>query len=85
MLLKDPDHTCLTFYNKKQEEDEDQVVDKVDRKEERKKEAAVRAIKNLGDRNMLSCLSHKKIGVEGKDGRKNNPVALSQGRVQKLN
>ena len=37
----------------------------VDKKEERKKEAADRAIKNLSDSNMLSCLSHKKGGVEG--------------------
>ena len=62
MLLKEPDHTCLTYYHTRDEDKEDKVT----KKENSKKTAADRAIKNLVEANMLSRLSHKKVGVEGK-------------------
>ena len=68
MMLKEPDHTCLTYYHTRDENQDQDREDKLARKENNKKSAADRAIKNLVEANMLSRarLSHKKVGVEGK-------------------
>ena len=62
MFLKEPDHTCLTYYHK----NKDKEGEKLQEKEEKRKLAASNLIMHLVQSNKLSCLVHKKGGTEGK-------------------
>ena len=62
MLMKEPDHTCFTYYHKNKKNNEDE---KLQEKEEKKKVAASNLIRHLVENNKLSCLVQKKGGVEG--------------------
>ena len=61
LFLKEPDHTCLTFFHKGQEGQEGRKQDK----EAKKKQSAAKLILHLVQNNKLSSLSYKKAGVQG--------------------
>lgn len=59
MFDKDPDHTCLNYFQTGEVSSEK----KSEEKEEKRKTSAARLILHLVENNKLSCLSHKKVGI----------------------
>ena len=62
LFLKEPDHTCINFFNKGREGQEGRKQEK----EEKKKNSASNLILHLVEHNKLSILTYKKgKGFEG--------------------
>ena len=77
LFNEQPDHTTLTFYNKKSKEQE--AAEKRDEVEDQKKLAASNLIQHLIDGFKLSSLKYKKTkAIEGEGGGRHNRPACGR-------